>query len=77
MPNPLYDALFAPLATRDTRFLILPDGSEMAGKSFHMIIARTANALRAAGVVPGDRVVRSAFQPSSAIRRRVGGEPVY
>ena len=56
MPNPLYDALFAPLATRDTRFLILPDGSEMAGKSFHMIIARTANALRAAGVVPGDRV---------------------
>ena len=56
MPNPLYDALFAPLATRETRLLILPDGSEITGKTFHSIIARAARALRAAGVQPGDRV---------------------
>ena len=56
MPNPLYDALFAPLAARHSRLLILTDGSEITGKSFHGLIARAANALRAAGVKPGDRV---------------------
>ncbi|MGV8985489.1 MAG: malonate--CoA ligase [Cypionkella sp.] len=56
MPNPLYDALFAPLATRDTHFMILPDGSELSGRAFHAMIARAANGLRAAGVIPGDRV---------------------
>ena len=56
MSNPLYDALFAPLAARDGRLLILPDGTEMTGRQFHALIARTANALLAAGVRPGDRV---------------------
>lgn len=56
MPNPFYDALFAPLARRDSRLFILPDGSEMTGAAFHALIARAANALRANGVQPGDRV---------------------
>ncbi len=54
--NPLYDALFAPLADRDSRLLIQADGSEVTGSAFHALIARAANALRAAGVQPGERV---------------------
>lgn len=54
--NPLHDALFAPLAGRDSRFLILQDGSELSGRAFHGLIARAANALIAAGVRPNDRV---------------------
>lgn len=56
MPNPLYDALFAPLIARENRLLILADATEITGKSFHATIARAANALRSAGVQPGDRV---------------------
>ena len=56
MPNPMYDALFAPLAARESRLLILADGSEITGRAFHAAIAQAANALRAAGVQPGDRV---------------------
>jgi malonyl-CoA/methylmalonyl-CoA synthetase len=56
MPNLLYDALFSALAARDSRVLILQDGSEISGQAFHALIARTANALRAAGVTQGDRV---------------------
>lgn len=56
MANTLYDALFAPLAGRTRAFLILPDGREISGAAFHDMLARQANALRAAGVQPGDRV---------------------
>ena len=56
MPNPLYDALFAPLATRTGPLLILADGAQISGAEFHTTIARAANALRAAGVQVGDRV---------------------
>jgi malonyl-CoA/methylmalonyl-CoA synthetase len=56
MPNPLFDALFARLQQRQTRLLILPDSREISGAAFFALIARTANALRAAGVQPGDRV---------------------
>ena len=56
MPNPLYDALFAPLAQRQSRFLILPDGGEISGAAFHALIARAAAVLRSQGVKPGDRV---------------------
>ena len=51
MPNPLFDALFAPLQRRDTAFLILADGRQISGKTFFSLIARLANALRAAGAV--------------------------
>jgi len=56
MPNPLYDALFAPLAGRDTPFLILPDGREISGDGFVQMCARVAGALAAAGLKPGDRM---------------------
>ena len=56
MPNPLYDALFAPLFLRTSPLLILADGAQISGAEFHTTIARAANALRAAGVQAGDRV---------------------
>ena len=56
MPNPLYDALFAPLAVRNSPLLLLQDGSEITGQAFHIQIARTAHALRRLGVQPGDRI---------------------
>lgn len=56
MPNPLWDALFAPLAGRHTPLLSLRDGTTLTGDAFHAMIARQANALRAAGVQPGDRI---------------------
>ena len=56
MPNPLYDALFAPLAPRAGPLMILADGVQITGAQFHTTIARAANALRAAGVQAGDRV---------------------
>ncbi|MBI1170864.1 AMP-binding protein [bacterium] len=67
MPNPLYDALFAPLSLRDSRLLILPDGSEISGAAFHAMIARAANALRAAGVKPGDRVAAQIAKSPEAL----------
>lgn len=66
MPNPLFDALFAPLATRDTALLILQDGRQISGANFATIIARAANGLRAVGVRPGDRVaVQTAKSPQT------------
>lgn len=56
MPNPLYDALFAPLAARATPLLYLQGGGALSGAAFHELCARTAGALAALGVRPGDRV---------------------
>jgi malonyl-CoA/methylmalonyl-CoA synthetase len=66
MANWLYDALFAPLAGRHAAFLHLPDGAVISGAQFHDMIAELAAALRAAGVVAGDRVaVQAAKSPQS------------
>jgi len=54
--NPLYDALFAPLAGQERPFLTLQGGDRMNAATFHDMIARFANGLSAAGVGPGDRV---------------------
>ncbi|NBZ86570.1 AMP-binding protein [Rhodobacteraceae bacterium CYK-10] len=54
--NPLYDALFAPLARRETPLMTLADGSTLTGDQFHAMIAGYAAALRGLGVAPGDRV---------------------
>lgn len=56
MPNPLYDALFAPLAAREGVLMQLPGGRALTGRGFHDMIGRAANVLAAAGVRPGDRV---------------------
>ena len=56
MPNTLFDALFAPLATRDDDFLILPDGGTITGRAFLAMVARQAHALREAGLGVGDRI---------------------
>ncbi|TMV62507.1 AMP-binding protein, partial [Thioclava sp. BHET1] len=56
MANPLYDALIAPLATREGPVLILSDGTEISGPAFHAMVGRYAHALRALGLAPGERV---------------------
>ena len=56
MTNPMYETLFADLASRETSLLVLQDGAEITGVDFHRMMARFANALRARGVRPGDRV---------------------
>ena len=56
MPNPLYDALFAPLKGRATSFLHLPDGTSLTGDAFHTLCAQAAGALVALGLKPGDRL---------------------
>ncbi|WP_114964995.1 malonate--CoA ligase [Alkalilacustris brevis] len=57
MTNPLFDALFAPLAGQDRPLLILPDGESVSAGAFHGMIASYAHALGAAGVTAGKRVV--------------------
>ncbi len=57
MENPLYDALFAPLAGSDLPFLYLEDGTTLSGDAFHRRVGRYANALGVAGVSAGARVV--------------------
>jgi malonyl-CoA/methylmalonyl-CoA synthetase len=56
MANPLYDALFAPLRTRQSALLTLPDGTAISGAAFYDMLAQMAQGLRGAGVRPGERV---------------------
>ncbi len=56
MSNPLFDALFAPHAGRDTAFLHHADGQTTTHTAFLEEAARYANALVSLGVAPGDRV---------------------
>jgi malonyl-CoA/methylmalonyl-CoA synthetase len=67
MTNPLWDALFAPLAGRDDDLLILGDGSRLSGAALLAMVARTAHAFRAAGVVPGDRVAAQVGKSPQAL----------
>lgn len=56
MTNPLFDALFAPLARRDSRLFLFADGSDLSGSGFYRMIESAMSALAATGVGPGDRV---------------------
>ena len=67
MANPLFDALFAPLAGRSSRLLVLASGAEISGDAFFRMVARTANALRGAGVGPGDRVAAQIAKSPEAL----------
>ncbi len=67
MPNPLHDALFAPLAGRDRPFLHLPGGDSLSGAAFLDLCARTAGALAGLGVRPGDRVAVQVEKSAQAL----------
>jgi malonyl-CoA/methylmalonyl-CoA synthetase len=56
MTNILYEALFAGMAQRQDRLLILADGTEVSGVAFHAMLGRAVNALRSAGLQKGDRL---------------------
>ena len=56
MPNLLYDALFAPLANRETPLLITAAGKPISGSAFHAMVMRYAAALASLGLEPGDRL---------------------
>ncbi|MEO9338240.1 malonyl-CoA synthase [Mesorhizobium sp. SB112] len=56
MPNMLYQALFAPLASRDTPLLYAPDGRGTTGAEFHAMVMRYASTLQKLDLAPGDRV---------------------
>ncbi|NKB27376.1 MAG: AMP-binding protein [Rhodobacteraceae bacterium] len=56
MSNPLYDALFAPHLGAGTPFLHLRDGTTWTHARFLTLAAKYANALRAHGLTPGDRL---------------------
>ena len=66
MANPLFDALFAPLAGDGRVLMVLADGSRITADAFSQTVARQAHALRAAGVGPGDRIaVQVAKSPAA------------
>ena len=56
MPNLLYDALFAPLAKRETPLLTTAAGETISGSAFHAMVMRYAAALSSLGLEPGDRL---------------------
>ncbi|MCC5954622.1 MAG: malonyl-CoA synthase [Natronohydrobacter sp.] len=56
MTNPMYEALFAPLADNPRPFLTLADGTGVSAAAFHDQVARFSHALLACGLQAGDRV---------------------
>jgi malonyl-CoA/methylmalonyl-CoA synthetase len=67
MTNPLYDALFGPHEGKTTPFLHLQDGRTLSHADFLALVDRTANALVALGVAPGDRVAVHAEKSPQAL----------
>ncbi|MDT8857171.1 malonyl-CoA synthase [Paracoccaceae bacterium Fryx2] len=67
MPNTLFDALFAPLRGRESALLILPSGETLSGDAFLALVARQAQALRVAGVQPGDRIAAQVAKSPEAL----------
>ncbi len=65
--NPLFDTLFAPLLGRSAPLLYLADGGVLSGDAFLGLVARQANALRAAGVGPGDRIAAQVAKSPEAL----------
>jgi malonyl-CoA/methylmalonyl-CoA synthetase len=56
MTNPLFDALFAPLAGQSRPLLHLAEGRHISADQFYALTARVFHALGAVGVQPGDRI---------------------
>ncbi|MCY6381106.1 malonate--CoA ligase [Hoeflea prorocentri] len=56
MANPLYDSLFAPHRGNSGTFLHLKNGSAITYEAFLLMAGTFANAIRDAGLEPGDRL---------------------
>ena len=67
MPNPIFDRLFAPLAENPAPFLKQADGEVVSGDAFLAMVHRSASALRALGVRPGDRVAAQVAKTPEAL----------
>ncbi len=67
MTNPLFDALFVPLAGRHDPLLILPSGKTISGAGFLEMVARLAHVFIAAGVQPGDRIAAQVAKSPQAL----------
>ena len=67
MPNPLFDALFAPLAGQDRPLLHLAGGQQLTAAAFVALVERLAAALQALGVAPGDRVAAQVAKSPEAL----------
>ena len=67
MPNILFDALFAPLAGRDHAASDPCRWHDDIGDAFLRLVARQANALRAAGVGPDDRIAAQVAKTPEAL----------
>jgi malonyl-CoA/methylmalonyl-CoA synthetase len=67
MPNPLYDALFAPHEHSAKVFLTLKDRHEIAYRDFIALAARFTDALDALGIAPGDRVAVQVRKSAEAL----------
>lgn len=67
MTNPLFDALFAPLAVRNDALFLLADGSAFSGRAFLAMVAQQAHALARVGVGPGDRVAAQVAKSPAAL----------
>ena len=67
MANPMFDALFAPLAGREGALLALGDGTRITGQAFLGMVAQQAYALANLGVKPGDRVAAQVAKSATAL----------
>jgi malonyl-CoA/methylmalonyl-CoA synthetase len=67
MPNPMFDALLAPLEGRARPLLHLADGGTVTGADFLDRVARVAAVFAAEGVRPGDRVALQAAKSPLAL----------
>ncbi|NEX47671.1 malonate--CoA ligase [Pseudotabrizicola algicola] len=67
MPNPLFDALFAPLRGQDRPLLHLAGGGQVTAAEFAECVGRIAAALKALGVEPGDRVAAQVAKSPEAL----------
>ena len=67
MPNMLHDALFAPLADRQTPLLHMADGIDISGSDFYRLVLRYAATLASLGLAPGDRLAVQVAKSAEAL----------
>ncbi len=72
MGNPLYDALVAPLAGRDSAVLIDAAGQEISGTALHGMAMAMAAALAGLGLRPGDRLAVQVEKTPQALALYLG-----